>query len=364
MKHILIAFGTRPEVIKLAPVVHELKKHCKVSVLHTGQHQELVEPMLKLFNIEPDLDLNIMKPGQDLFDLSQSLLPKLGDLLSDFDPDFVMVQGDTSTSFLTALAAFYLQIPVLHIEAGLRSHNPYYPFPEEMNRKQITHLTQHHFAPTSRNKENLLKEGILETDVTVTGNTVIDALQLIRNSESYKNSKPEILDQISSDESLIVLTTHRRENHGKPMVQIFKAVDQLIANHKNLKIIFPAHPNPAVQKVIKENSINSERFLQTNPYDYLSFLHILERSNLILTDSGGIQEEAASLGKPVLVLRGETERQELIDSGAGELVGTDTQKIIERAGWYLTKHKKNTSTTSLFGDGDAAIKIRKVIDQL
>ena len=302
--------------------------------------------MLKLFGVEPDVDLGIMEPGQDVLDESA--------------PDLVMVQGDTTTSYLTALAAFYKKIPVLHVEAGLRSHDPYNPFPEEMNRKQITHLSRHHFAPTSLNKKNLLLEGMVENAITVTGNTVIDALQFIKHSESYMRSKPEILSGIGSADKLIVLTAHRRENHGEPLQNIFRSVNELLSTNTDLKVVFPIHPNPAVQEALTEVWINSDRFLQTTPFDYLSFLHILDRADLILTDSGGIQEEAASLGKPVLVLRGETERQELIESELGELVGTDTSKIIDRSNWYLSEENSSV-TTSIFGDGTAAQQIRDVI---
>lgn len=365
MKHLLIAFGTRPEVIKLAPVILELKEHCRVTVLHTGQHKELVDPMLELFGIEPDINLKIMQPGQDLYDLTQNLLPKLRNVLNKTTPDHVIVQGDTSTSYLTALAAFYMKIPVLHVEAGLRSHNPYYPFPEEMNRKQITHLSSHHFAPTELNKTNLLREGISEGAITITGNTVIDALHSIKNSDAFKLSRPEVLSIIQPDDKLLILTAHRRENHGKPLQNIFEAVKDLLSSHETLKVIFPAHPNPAIQKALEEVGINNERYLQTAPFDYLSFLHILDRADLILTDSGGIQEEAASLGKPVLVLRGETERQELIESGLGELVGTDSSKILLRSSAYLANSGQAVSTFNIFGDGTAAQQIRKVIlDQL
>lgn len=362
MKHVLIAFGTRPEVIKLAPVIKALKENCTLTLLHSGQHKELTKPMFKLFGFEPDVNLGIMQPGQDLFDLTQNLLPKLRDELQKSKPDFVMVQGDTSTSYLTALAAFYQKIPVLHVEAGLRSHDPYYPFPEEMNRTQITHLAAHHFAPTELNKKNLLREGISESIITVTGNTVIDALHYIQDSDQYGNSQPEILQQIGKEDPLVVLTAHRRENHGKPLEQIFTAVLKILDAHKDLKVIFPAHPNPAVQKAIDSTGISNDRFIQTTPFDYLSFLHILDRANLILTDSGGIQEEASALGKSVLVLRNETERQELIKSGLGELVGTDSSKIIKRTMWHL-EHKEqfNPSATSIFGNGKAALKIRDVI---
>ncbi len=360
MKTILIAFGTRPEVIKLAPVIKQLENDFRVLVMHTGQHQELVAPLLSIFDIQPDIELNIMKPGQDLFDLAQNLLPKLKAHLQAHEPDIVMVQGDTSTSYLTALAAFYLQIPVVHVEAGLRSHDPYYPFPEEMNRKQISHLARFHFAPTKRNKQNLLDEGILDESITITGNTVVDALRIIENVPKFEEERPDILSQIATSDKLILLTAHRRENHGQPLQNIFSAVNQLLEQHPNLKVIFPAHPNPKVQVAIEESAITSSRFLKITPVDYLPFLHILKRADLILSDSGGIQEEAAALGKPILVLREQTERQELVEAGLGILVGTDIQKILKESNTFLLK-ANNLTPTTIFGDGNAALKIKEAL---
>ncbi|WP_421774577.1 non-hydrolyzing UDP-N-acetylglucosamine 2-epimerase [Gracilimonas sp.] len=360
MKKILIAFGTRPEVIKLAPVIQELKDHMDVTVLHTGQHEGLVDPMLSLFAIQPDINLGIMKPNQDLFELSQSLLPKLKKVLEEVKPDFVMVQGDTTTSYLTALSAFYQKIPVLHVEAGLRSHNPYYPFPEEMNRRQITHLARFHFAPTELNKQNLLKEGITEKSISVTGNTVIDALNRITNSKVFSESAPDILTEINDSQKLIVLTAHRRENHGKPLENVFRAVKRLLASNEDLTVIFPAHPNPNVLAAVEQVEMPDNRFIQTEPFDYLSFLHILKRADIILTDSGGIQEEASALGKPVLVLRNETERQELIESGLGYLVGTDEDAIVKQTNAMLASNSR-PDASSVYGKGDAAEIIREVI---
>ncbi|MAL16354.1 MAG: UDP-N-acetylglucosamine 2-epimerase (non-hydrolyzing) [Balneola sp.] len=360
MKKVLIAFGTRPEVIKLAPVIKELKGNFELTVLHSGQHKELVNPMLSLFRIEPDINLNIMQPGQDLFELTQRLLPKLKDTLQEAEPDYVIVQGDTTTSYLTALAAFYKRIPVLHVEAGLRSHNPYNPFPEEMNRKQISHLAHHHFAPTQLNQKNLLDEGISSEQITVTGNTVIDAMEFIQSSKEYDTAQPDILSKIHSQDKLLVLTAHRRENHGKPLLDIFKAVNHLLESHQNLKVIFPAHPNPNIEKALLESGVQNERLLQTSPFDYLSFLHVLDRADVILSDSGGIQEEASALGKHVLVLRNETERQELIDSGLGTLVGTEFERIVSEVNDQLVSNSSQDKS-SIFGDGKAAEKIREVL---
>jgi UDP-N-acetylglucosamine 2-epimerase (non-hydrolysing) len=360
MKKILIAFGTRPEVIKLAPVIKELKPHFEIQVLHSGQHKELVEPLLSLFNIEPDHDLKIMKEGQDLFELTQNLLPKLKEALELSRPDYVMVQGDTTTSYLTALAAFYLKIPVIHVEAGLRSNNPYYPFPEEINRKQISQLAEFHFAPTSRNEKNLLDDGISKQKVWVTGNTVIDALNQIKASEAFKQFEPEVLSGIGLQNKLVLLTTHRRENHGKPLLEVFNAVNDLLSKHPECVVIFPAHPNPAVKVAIEQAGIKNDRFIVSNPLNYLPFLKVMARANLILTDSGGIQEEAAALGKQILVLRNETERQELIDRGLGILVGTDRAMIIEQAE-ALLKSSKPSKVSSVFGDGTASQKIKEIL---
>ncbi|SMO33913.1 non-hydrolyzing UDP-N-acetylglucosamine 2-epimerase [Gracilimonas mengyeensis] len=363
MKHILVAFGTRPEIIKLAPVIRALENTSKVSVLHSGQHRELADPLLSLFDIQPDENLAIMKPGQDLFDLTANLMPKLKDVLSKKAPDYVIVQGDTTTSYLTALAAFYLKIPVLHVEAGLRSHDLYNPFPEEMNRKQISVIASHHFAPTKLSQQNLLKEGVPEASVSITGNTVIDALHMIRKMQDFTSHKPELLSDINPEETLILLTAHRRENHGTPLVNIFKAVESILKKHTHAKVVFPAHPNPNVKKAVDASGISNDRFLMVEPLDYLPFLHLIERADLILTDSGGIQEEAAALGKPVLVLRNETERQELIDAGLGKLVGSDTAKIIEETGKLLTSPSE-IKATDVFGDGQAARRIADFIQQL
>lgn len=363
MKKILIAFGTRPEVIKLAPVIHALKNDADLKLMHTGQHKELVVPLFSIFDFQPDYSLDIMQPGQDLFDLTERLLPKVKRVLTTEDPDFVIVQGDTTTSYLTALAAFYQKIPVLHVEAGLRSHDRYYPFPEEMNRKQISHLASYHFAPTERNKQNLLKEGIPESTIHVTGNTVIDALQFILASEAFKKHKPDILNSIPSNHQLIVLTAHRRENHGKPLENIFTAIKQLLSSHKRLSVVFPAHPNPQVTQAFKNVALDDKRLKKTAPLDYLHFLHVLKRADLIVSDSGGIQEEAAALGKPILVLRNETERQELIEQNVGELVGTNIDQIVDRASHHLKK-ETIVNAKNIFGDGNAAQRIKNILTQL
>lgn len=363
MKKVLVAFGTRPEIIKLAPVISALKEKTNVSVLHTGQHMDLAEPMLSLFGIKPEASLGIMKEGQGLFGLTAALTIELENYLSKHRPDYVIVQGDTTTAYLTALSAFYEKIPVLHVEAGLRSYNHYNPFPEEINRRLITQIAHYHFAPTRQNKRNLLREGVSENNIVVTGNTVIDAMQMIVRSPQFLSQKPEILQKLPADHKLILLTAHRRENHGKTLSDILEAVQEIVDAHQNATVIFPAHPNPEVQKAIQVAGIHHPRFLVSPPFTYLHFLHLLNRADLILTDSGGIQEEASALGKPILVLRNETERQELIDSGLGILAGTSKREIIKQ-GTKLLKSTIKPEAHSLFGDGNAARRIRDFILEL
>ncbi|MDR9419017.1 non-hydrolyzing UDP-N-acetylglucosamine 2-epimerase [Gracilimonas sp.] len=360
MKKILISFGTRPEVIKLAPVIKALENEFELTVVHTGQHLELAQSMFELFDIKPDINLDIMKPNQDLFSLTADLLPRLKSILQKVQPDYVMVQGDTTSSYLSALAAFYLNIPVLHVEAGLRSHNMLSPFPEEMNRRQISVISHFHFAPTPQSKANLIAEGVPELSISITGNTVIDALHMIKNSETYAKARPEILAGMNEGQKLGILTAHRRENHGKPLDKILKAANQLIEEFKDLILIFPMHPNPNVKRAIEAAEINSSRFIITEPYSYLPFLHLLSASDLIMTDSGGIQEEAAALGKPVLVLREETERMELIEANIGTLVGHDIPTILKHARSILAS-ETNIDPSDVFGDGKAAQRIKEVL---
>lgn len=361
MNKIVVAFGTRPEVIKLAPVIHALKKTGKdIKVLHTGQHLDLAAPMFTIFDIRPDVNLEVMKENQTLFELSASLLPAVGDYLRQEKPHAVVIQGDTTTAYLTALAAFYLKIPVFHVEAGLRSHNPYYPFPEEVNRKLISQIAATHFAPTKLNAKNLKDEGIQEDRIIVTGNTIIDSLNYIRENEKFLQQKPALLKDIEDNMRVAVLTAHRRENHGKPLQEILSAANELIQEHENLLVVYPAHPSPAVQEAINNFKTKNNRFHITRPLDYVTFLHLMLRSDLILTDSGGIQEEASALGKPVVVLRNETERQELIDSGFGKLAGTNKGDIIHHSNNFL-KNTANLKPQSLFGDGRAAERITKAL---
>ncbi len=361
MKKILVAFGTRPEIIKLTPVMHELKSSdFDVITLHTGQHNQLAEEMLQLFRIEPNYDLKSMGTTSDLFELTEFLLPKIKQLLYTVKPDSVIVQGDTTSAFLCALAAFYLKIPVYHVEAGLRSFDIYNPFPEEVNRKQISGIASAHFAPTSQAKQNLLNEGVDPSVIFETGNTVIDALYKIKELKQYANSVPEILREIPEEEKLILVTAHRRENHGEPLEQIMSALVEILDQHEQLLILFPAHPSPAVQEIVHLEDYKHPRLKVIQPLSYLSFHHVLDRCDVILTDSGGIQEEAAALGKTLLVLREKTERQELIESGFTKLLGSDKKLIVKETLKVLASGISRQKFNP-YGNGDASKKIVHLI---
>lgn len=364
MKKILIVFGTRPEIIKLAPLIDELKNVTDLTTLHTGQHKELAEPLFGLFNFVPDIDLKIMKESQDLFDLTTKLLPRLKAAMIDIKPDYVIVQGDTTSSYLAALSAFFLQIPVLHVEAGLRSHSIYEPFPEELNRRQISGIASVHFAATQLNKQNLMREGVNEDRILVTGNTVVDALYSLLNLPQDNNAAMNKLMEQTSKGRTALITVHRRENHGQPFWNILKAVEQLLELYPDLKVLMPVHPNPNVQNALHEYELRNSRFITIFPVRYDQFIRLIQHSNFILTDSGGIQEESAALGKKVFVLRNKTERQELLDSGLGELTGTDTEQIVNRVTEFLNSDQK-TSKNRIYGNGTAAQKIRNfILDQL
>lgn len=361
MKKILVAFGTRPEIIKLAPLISELKKtDNQIFLLHTGQHDELAADMLTLFEIDPDVDLKSMRSASNLFELTEFLLPRLEKLLEREKPDLVIVQGDTTSAYLSALAAFYLKIPVHHVEAGLRSFDNYNPFPEELNRKHITGIAEKHYAPTLLAKQNLIKEGIDEEAIVMTGNTVIDALQQVRSSNIYTNKRPEILDQFGDDEKLILVTIHRRENHGNAIHQILNALISILNLNGSAKILIPAHPSLGLHEILRKGDYDHPNLIITEPLDYLSFHHALDKCDLILTDSGGIQEEAAALGKPLLVLRKTTERQELIESGYTTLVGSDSD-IIYKKTTELLKVNFDKKAYNPYGDGNASAKIVEVI---
>lgn len=357
MKKIIIGFGTRPEVIKLAPVVKALDQAgFNAITVHTGQHDELASDMLQLFGIKPSYDLKAMRPNQDLFDLTSFLLPELKRVYSLERPDAVIVQGDTTSSYLSALAAFYLQIPVFHIEAGLRSHNLYNPFPEEMNRKQISVISTGHFVPTELAKDNLLAEGYSEDSIWITGNTIVDALHRIMDSEAYKKEPTPTFDT----DKMILVTSHRRENRGKPLEYIMTALLQILEQNQNVTIVFPAHPSPAVQEIVKSSRFQHPRLSILPPTGYMPFLKLLNSADLVLTDSGGIQEECAALGKNVLVLRETTERQELVHSGFTKLLGSNVNLIVNEANAALNANNMLVAQ-SIYGDGNAAIKIVELL---
>ncbi len=358
---VLFAFGTRPEAIKLVPVIKELekdKKHFKVEICITAQHRHMLDQVLDIFNIRDDFDLDIMKEGQTLFDVNVRILRGLENLLYKSKPDLIFVQGDTTTAFVSALASFYCKIPIAHVEAGLRTYDKFAPFPEEMNRRLISSLADFHFAPTSRAKENLLNEGINSKSIVVTGNTVIDALYLALKM----NLKVELsfLKKVKPNNKIILVTAHRRESFGQPFINICQALKTIIKRNKDIEIIYPVHPNPNIKIPAQKYLGGIHRIHLISPLDYLPFAHLMNKSYLILTDSGGIQEEGPALGKPVLVLRDKTERPEAIDSGTACLVGTNPKRIIRITELLLDskyEYKKMAMVKNPFGDGKASLRI-------
>ena len=365
---ILFVFGTRPEAIKLAPVIKELqkdKKNFKVEICITAQHRYMLDQVMDIFNIHADYDLDIMKKGQTLFDVNIRILQGLEKLLLKQKPDLIIVQGDTTTAFVSALAAFYLKIPIGHVEAGLRTFDKFAPFPEEMNRRLISHLADFHFAPTHRAKENLLKEGVSKKQVLVTGNTVIDALLLALKMNPKLDLS--ILHKIKPGSKIILVTAHRRENFGAPFKNICQALKSLVHRNSDIEIIYPVHPNPNITIPAHQILGNIERIHLVAPIDYLPFAHLMNKSYMILTDSGGIQEEAPALGKPVLVLRDKTERPEAVEAGTARLVGTDTKKIVATTEQLLAskqEYNKIAMVKNPFGDGKASQDIYKFFRQL
>ena len=362
MKKVLLVFGTRPEAIKMCPVVNELKKHPEsfdVKVCVTGQHRQMLDQVLVAFNVVPDYDLSIMKENQTLFDITTNILNKIKEVLEKEKPDVVLVHGDTSTTFVTALACFYLQIPVGHVEAGLRTYNIYSPYPEEFNREAVSIVSQYNFAPTELAKQNLLNEGKRPETIFVTGNTAIDALKTTVREDYYN----ENLDW-AKDSRLILLTAHRRENLGEPMHHMFRAIRRIVDEHPDVKVIYPIHMNPVVRKAAAEELGDEERIRIIEPLDVLDFHNYMARCYMILTDSGGIQEEAPSLGKPVLVMRDTTERPEGINAGTLRLVGTTEQTIYsefkrlleDRKAYDVMSHASNP-----YGDGFASKRIVDVL---
>ena len=347
-------FGTRPEAIKMAPLVKELesRKEIKSIVCVTAQHREMLDQVLNIFKIKPDYDLNIMKQGQSLSEITSRVLLGLEEVIKKEEPNIILVHGDTTTTFAGALAAFYNKVDIGHVEAGLRTYDKYSPFPEEANRIMVDRITDMYFAPTEVSKNNLLKENIDESKIYVTGNTAIDAMKYTI-SDNYENS---IFDWVG-DSKLILLTAHRRENLGEPMYNIFKAVKRLVNDNKNIKVIYPIHLNPLVRKIANEVFKDNDRIKLIEPLEVVDFHNFINKSYLILTDSGGIQEEAPSLGKPVLVLRDTTERPEGITAGTLKLVGTNEDDIYNEATILLTnksEYDKMSKASNPYGDGNTS----------
>ena len=363
MKKILVVFGTRPEAIKMCPLVNELKsrKNIVTKVCVTGQHRQMLDQVLEIFNVIPDYDLSIMKDKQTLFDITTNILNRIKEVLDAEKPDVVLVHGDTSTTFVTALACFYLQIPVGHVEAGLRTYNIYSPYPEEFNREAVGIIAQYNFAPTEISKQNLLNEGKDPESIYVTGNTAIDALKTTVR-EDYTHP---ILEWAKGSR-LITLTAHRRENLGEPMHQMFRAIRRIVDETPDVKVIYPIHMNPVVRKAADEELGNDDRIKIIEPLDVLDFHNFLSRSYLILTDSGGIQEEAPSLGKPVLVMRDTTERPEGIKAGTLKLVGTSEETIYNEFKRLLKdqeEYDKMSKASNPYGDGFACKRIADILER-
>ena len=363
MKKIMLVFGTRPEAIKMCPLVQELKtrKNLQTLVCVTGQHRQMLDQVLSAFHVTPDYDLSIMKEKQTLFDITTNILERIRQVLEQERPDVVLVHGDTSTTFVTALACFYLQIPVGHVEAGLRTYDLYSPYPEEFNRQAVSIISKYNFAPTQRSRQNLLNEGKKPETIFVTGNTAIDALRTTVRSDY---THPEL--EWAADSRLILITAHRRENLGEPMVHMFRAIRRVMDEHPDVKAIYPIHMNPTVRKTAREILGGDQRIHIIEPLEVLDFHNFLSRAYLILTDSGGIQEEAPSLGKPVLVMRDTTERPEGIDAGTLRLVGTD-EEVIYRSFKELLENRQSYEAMSgacnPYGDGRACRRIADILEQ-
>ncbi len=362
MKTVMLVFGTRPEAIKMCPLVNELKSRegIKTVVCVTGQHRQMLDMVLDAFNVVPDYDLSIMKDKQTLFDITANILLNIKSVLEEVKPDVVLVHGDTSTTFVTALACFYLQIPVGHVEAGLRTYNIYSPYPEEFNRQAVGIVAKYNFSPTELSKKNLLSEGKDESTIYVTGNTAIDALKTTVR-EDYTH--PEL--EWAADSRLIVITAHRRENLGEPMHQMFRAIRRIMDENPDVKAIYPIHMNPVVRKAAEEELGGCDRIHIIEPLDVLDFHNFLSRCYMILTDSGGVQEEAPSLGKPVLVMRDTTERPEGIAAGTLKLVGTDEETIYANFKELLDNkeaYDKMSKASNPYGDGFACKRIADILE--
>lgn len=378
MKKVMLVFGTRPEAIKMAPLVKKLQgcpESFQTIICVTGQHREMLDQVLQIFDIQPDYDLSIMKQGQDLYDVTSRVLLGMRDVIKEVRPDLVLVHGDTTTSTAAALAAFYQQIPVGHVEAGLRTHNIYSPWPEEMNRLITGRIATYHFSPTPLSRQNLLNEGVKEESITVTGNTVIDALYMVVNK--IKNDK--ILDgnlenilknagydvnRLNNQRKLVLITGHRRENFGNGFISMCKAIKDLTKKYSDVDFVYPMHLNPNVRRpiheVFGENLSNFGNMFFIEPLEYLSFVYLMEKATLVLTDSGGIQEEAPGLGKPVLVMRDTTERPEALDAGTVKLVGTSYDMIVSEVSALLNDesyYEKMSKAVNPYGDGFACGRI-------
>lgn len=382
MKRIMLVFGTRPEAIKMAPLVKEFQKNTKdfrTIVCVTGQHREMLDQVLSIFEIKPDYDLNIMKQGQDLYDVTARVLTGMRDVLKEANPDIVLVHGDTTTSTAAALAAFYQQIPVGHVEAGLRTHNIYSPWPEEMNRQLTGRIATYHFAPTPLSKQNLLMENVAEDRITVTGNTVIDALYMVVDKIKQDKELDAMLERSLRDagydvarlkdgKALVLITGHRRENFGDGFISMCRAIKALTEKYPDVDFVYPMHLNPNVRRPIHEvfgedlSGLTNMFFIE--PLEYLSFVYLMEKSTLVLTDSGGIQEEAPGLGKPVLVMRDTTERPEALEAGTVKLVGTDYGRIVSEVSALLDDsayYDRMSKAVNPYGDGLACKRIVDVL---
>lgn len=378
MKKIMLVFGTRPEAIKMAPLVKEFQKHperFKTIVCVTGQHREMLDQVLHIFEIKPDYDLNIMKQGQDLYDVTARVLTGMRDVLKEAQPDVVLVHGDTTTSTAAALAAFYQQIPVGHVEAGLRTHNIYSPWPEEMNRQITGRIATYHFAPTPLSRQNLLAEGVKENQITVTGNTVIDALYMVvdkikRNKaldaelEALLKNAGYDVNRLADGKKLVLITGHRRENFGDGFIHMCTAIKDLTKKYPDVDFVYPMHLNPNVRKpiheVFGEDLSNLGNMFFIEPLEYLSFVYLMEKSTIVLTDSGGIQEEAPGLGKPVLVMRDTTERPEALEAGTVKLVGTNYERIVHEVSALINQqdyYDRMSKAVNPYGDGKACNRI-------
>ena len=370
MKKILLVFGTRPEAIKMAPLVKAFQKdteHFETRVCVTAQHRQRLDQVLEVFGITPEYDLNIMAPNQDLYDITAKVLMGLREVLKDFRPDTVLVHGDTTTSMAASLAAFYMQIPVGHVEAGLRTYNMLSPWPEEMNRQVTDRICTYYFAPTEQSKKNLLQENIDEKKIFITGNTVIDALLMAVDIISSTSGMEEKIAKEFQEKGYtvgnreyILVTGHRRENFGEGFLHICKAIKELAALHPDMDIVYPVHLNPNVQKPVYELLSGVDNVYLISPLDYLPFIYAMQHSTLLLTDSGGVQEEAPSLGKPVLVMRDTTERPEAVEAGTVKLVGTDAEAIVSNVTALLQDkemYKRMSETHNPYGDGQACERI-------